>query len=135
MSRCTSQGFTLVEAMACVLVLAIAILAGIGMLLYGTVQAERAQSLATAMATAQTVAYDPQPLLAPPAVWPATTLGPGEVAGWINGYYVRRRVGRVDPVSGSADIAGVPVHVDVYIGPNGALVASFSTRMVGVVPP
>jgi Tfp pilus assembly protein PilV len=129
------SGFTLVEALACVLVLSIAILAGIGMLLYGTVQAERAQSLATAMATAQTVAYDPQPLVAAPAVWPAATLGPNEIAGWLNGYYVRRREGRTDAVSGSPDIHGTPVHVDVFIGQNGALVASFSTRLVEIAPP
>lgn len=122
------RGFTFIEVLACLLVLAVGVGSAAGMAVYGVTIASRAQARATAMATALTVAVDPTPLLPTGAVWTAPGAGSGDASGWINGYWVVRRES-IDTRPAPGFTAG-PVHVDVYEAVRGRLVASYSTRVV-----
>jgi hypothetical protein len=124
------NGFTFVEALACLLVITVGLSAAVALTMYAAVVGVRSQSKATAMSTALSVTIDPSPLMHNAKVqWQsAGPSGIGTSAGWINGYYVVR----VES-AGSTPIAGFasdPVSVDVYDGVRGELVASYTTRLM-----
>jgi len=125
------SGFTFIEVLACLFILALGIASAVSLTLYGELLSERAQAKSTAMATALSVAVDPSPLLhaAQAAQWHlAGAQGVGTTTGWINGYYIVRTEG-----VGSAPCPGFvsdPVSVDVFGGLRGTLVASYSTRIM-----
>jgi hypothetical protein len=122
-------GFTMLEAVACVLVFAVGLSAAIGMVIYGIELSGRAQAAATATATAMTVADDPAPLLSPEhqATW---TTGAGTTTGYINGYYVVRREEEVDVVP-AGGIKARWITVDVFDTFKGRKLASHAVHRVG----
>lgn len=139
-----SRGFTLVETLAILLVVAIGLAAAIG--LFGTALrlSSEAQGRSTAMATAMSVAVDPTPLLDPDlaADWTQVSTyalddanGTAEAHGYINGFWVARR--EAAPASGILAADGTVVHarrvqidVDVSEVTGGRILASFSTWLV-----
>jgi prepilin-type N-terminal cleavage/methylation domain-containing protein len=126
-----ARAFTFIEVLACLLVVSVGLAAAVSMTMYAAVIGSRCQSKATAMATALSVSDDPAPLMhaAQAANW--TSAGANAIGtsqGWVNGYYVVRV-----EASGSSPEPGFssdPVSVDVYDGVRGALVASYTTRIL-----
>ena len=128
--RPARSGFTFIEIIACLLVVAIGLAAAVSLTYYAILMGTRAQAKATAMATALTVTCDPAPLMhSTNAQWSsAGASGVGTTTGWINGYYVVRV-----ETQGTAPIGGFtsnPVSVDVYDNVRGSLVASYTTRLL-----
>ncbi len=129
-----SGGFTLLEVLASVLVLTVAFGAAIGLVLYGLQLAKSSMGRATALATAMSVAIDPDPLqpLDVPASW--TVAVPGTTSGYLNSYYILRTEG--PPTTLATSGAGAPlvtaadVTVDVYETNQGKLLASYSQRLI-----
>jgi hypothetical protein len=138
------RGFTLIEVLAIMLVITLGLMATIGLVFFGVIQSARAKGAELGMATAISVALDPQPLL-PPRAAAAWTWVPydldarGELTalaqGTVNGFGVKRT-----EVSGDDDIiaedGGVVymrsarVDVDVYDAVVDRRVASFTTRII-----
>jgi Tfp pilus assembly protein PilV len=136
--------FTFVEVICILLVVIMGVLGAVGLATYGMKISHRAQGQSTGLATAISVATDPQPLL-DPVVAPNWTYTPynldsavavtSTASGFINGYYVERT-----ETSTPADIIaveGATVHarsaqvsVDVWDTFKGALVASYNTRII-----
>jgi len=123
-------GFTLIEVLACVMVLTMGLISACGLTLYGLrlVAKSRAQTLALATATA--VLVDPSPLSTDPSLSP----NGASTSGYLNGLWVVRT--EVDPVilDGSAKLRSVTVNVDVYNGQNGDAVLSMNRRLLRRTP-
>jgi prepilin-type N-terminal cleavage/methylation domain-containing protein len=123
-------GFTLIEVLACVMVLTMGLISACGLALYGLrlVAKSRAQTLALATATA--VLADPSPLSTDPSLSP----NGASTSGYLNGLWVVRT--EVDPVilDGSARLCSVTVNVDVYNGQNGDAVLSMNRRLLRRTP-
>ena len=120
------RGFTLLEALACVLVLGLGFAAAIGMIIYGIQLSKVSIGRATAMATAMSVAVDPAPLQGPAPIW--TMSVPGTTKGYLNGYYVERTEGAPTAVGGGVGAADVTV--EVYETLRGRLLASYNQRLL-----
>lgn len=129
----SDEGFTFVEVVACLLVVAGGLASALSLTVYATVLGSRAQDKSTAMATALSIANDPLPLVhgSGPVQWTGSQpplAGSRTSEGWINGYYVVRveQAGST-PLTG---FASNPVSVDVYDGVRGEVVASYSTILL-----
>ncbi len=128
-------GFTFIEVLACLLVLSLGIAATVALTYYAMAVSVRAQSKATGLATALSVAVDPAPLmhLGATAHWNSAGAGGiGTTSGYVNGYFVVRT-----EKAGSAPCPGFtsdPVSVDVYDGFRSTVVASYSTRVMHQAP-
>lgn len=127
-ARAACQGFTLIEVLASLLIIAIGMMGVVGMVWYGITQADRSRAANTAMATALSVLDDPTPLHGldwnhTPA---ALSGGTSETTGRLNGYFVRRR----ETSSGLAadGLASTAIQVDVYLAFGGTPITSLSTR-------
>lgn len=120
----TRRGFTLVEVMACLLVLTVGLTTAAGLIFYAMhlVRASHGQSIG--MATAMTALADPSPLSTDPSLSPsgATT------SGYLNGLWVERR--ESDEISLGGNDASVLVSVDVYDGNGGTCYASVTRRLL-----
>jgi hypothetical protein len=129
--RARASGFTFIEALACLLVVGLGIAAAVSLTYYAAIMSGSAQSKATGMATALTVAIDPAPLMhsSASASWNhgagGGTNGIGTISGWLNGYYVVRTesIGP-QPCPG---FFNDPILVDVYDGARGNLITSYTT--------
>jgi hypothetical protein len=140
-------GFTFIEVICIVLVIAIGLMGAIGLVGRGLFVAAHAQGTCTGMVTAMVVANDGQPLLstAMQSSWTYgsynfnnnTTNLTATTTGFVNGYYVNR----IETTTPADIIAqntatnivytrSVCVAVDVYDTLGGALVCSFNTRLV-----
>lgn len=143
------SAFTLFEVLAMLLVVSMGLLAAIGLFIHANRLAARAEGQLTGMATAMSIAYDPQPFfrnpeLAAQAGWtapPSLSASPysHDAAGFVNGYYVTRREASAaaDIVAGGAgavEARSVRVDVEVFESQGGTRVASFSTRLLRVKP-
>lgn len=118
------QGFTLIEVMACLLVLALGLTAAAGLMFYGLHLVRASHGKTIGMATAMTVLADPSPLRTDPSLTPsgATTTG------YLNGLWVERK--ESDEISLGGNDASVLVSVDVYDGSGGACYASVTRRLL-----
>lgn len=122
--RCAA--FTFIEALCCLLVVSLGVASAVGLTYYALLMGSRAEGKATGMATAMTVAIDPQPLMhaSSGAHWQSP--GPiGTTTGWINGLYVVR-VETPGPQIGS-QFSNNAISVDVYDGIRGHLITSYTT--------
>lgn len=124
------MAFTLIEVLACLLILALGVASAVGVVIYGANLSSMAQGRATATHTAVCAAYDPDPLPTDEA-WDGYS-GPGTVEGYLNGYYVVRVEGDAEAVS--PGVTSSLVDVDVYETFRGRLVASYSTRLLRQEP-
>ncbi len=125
--------FTILEVLACLLVLALGSFAILGMIMWGQRVAAEAQARATGFATAQSVLLDTAP---PTAV--GTDEAPGLTSsssgaatvhkGYLNGYYVVRSETVAETLS--ADQAWIEVEVGVFKGVDGGQVASVRRRLL-----
>lgn len=128
MTRTVHRGMTLIEVVACLLLLSVGVISVFGLVMYGNALAQRAQSESTAMATATTILYDAHP----PTMTDRVATG-ATVVGYLNGYFVRRTEASVEPLSASA--AGIPVTavtvtVELYLGMQGTHVLTYRQRLL-----
>jgi hypothetical protein len=139
------SGFTFVEVLIILLVIVIGLLGVAALVAFGTSLVTRVNANITGMATAMSVATDPQPYLDPNLAgeWtysPYMLSGGGQqtsvASGFINGFYVVRT-----ETSAIPDILAVSanhvvyarsanVNVQVYDTFKGRVVATFVTRIV-----
>lgn len=131
MSAIRHRGMTLVEVVSCLLLLSFGILSVLGLVVYGNSLAERAQSDATAMATATTILHDPDPA----TMTYRTETGPADsrtVTGYLNGYFVRRTEAAAEPLSSANGlrIASRTVTVELYLGVQGTPVITYRQRLL-----
>lgn len=119
-------GFTLIEVLCSVMVLALGVVAAVGMLLYGLDLAKLSIGRTTGMATAMSVAVDASPLLPAGATW--TPAVPGLTTGYMNGYWVERTEGAPEIVAPGVTTANVKV--DIYETSKGRILASYNQRIV-----
>jgi Tfp pilus assembly protein PilV len=122
------RGLTFIEVVACLLLVSIGVLGVIGILQYGTSLADRAQAASTAMATAEAVLADANPLGMADRTVTGTT-----VTGFLNGYFVRRAA-TSEALSGGSPLRPVTVTVEVALPSNGEVVATLRSRQLEVVP-
>lgn len=141
------RGFTMIEVLATLLVVALGLTAAIGLFSYGLKRSLEAQARASALATAATVLHDPTPLLDPDLAgdWMAGSYdfdadqGAATTQGLINGWFVQRReTSTVDDIIARRIVGGaqvvyarsVHVEVDVYDAKGSRLLASLDQRFV-----
>ena len=125
------RGFTLIEVMACVLILGLGLLAATALIFYGLRLARSAQAKSLGMATAMTVISDPSPLATDPTLSPsgATT------SGYLNGLWVERKEADAVALDGAAGKrVAVTVTVDVYEANGGVLCTSANRRIIKRLP-
>lgn len=121
-------GITLIETVACLLLLVIGCMAVLGLLLHGIGLAERAQQAATGIQTARTVLADPAPI----GMLDRTVSG-GTVTGYINGYFVRRTVESEPDLAPDGNVIDIAtVTAEVFHARNGAPIATLHERQVRV---
>lgn len=121
------QGFTLIEVMACTLILAMALTAACGLILYGLHLVRSAHGRTVGMATAMSVIADPSPLQTDPSLTPN---GPTS-SGYLNGLWVVRTESDETPLDGgSGKLVAVTVTVDVSEADNGETFVSTSRRLI-----
>lgn len=123
------SAFTLIEVLACLLVLTLGFAAAIALIAYGLQIARLSLARAMGMATAITVAVDPTPLL--PAGATLTSSGT-TTTGWVNGLWVER-----DEDAGETIAPGMVSHlvrVEVYEGTDGRRVCSYQERLLRQAP-
>ena len=127
----TRRAFTLIEVMACVLVLGLGLLAATALIFYGLRLARSAHAKSLGMATAMTVLSDPKPLATDSTLSPdgATT------SGYLNGLWVERKEADAMALDGATGKrVAVTVTVDVYEANGGALCASANRRIIKRLP-
>lgn len=139
------RGFTLIEVLCLLLVLAIGMGGVVGLVIYGMQVSAQARGAAIGMATAVTVAKDPTPLLDAEIAgdWTSATydLSAGgtctsECSGYVNGFYVVRTETSVPEdivatgTNGVVYLRSARVDVDVFETFKGSRVASFTTRIL-----
>lgn len=119
------RGFTLVETLACLLVLSLGFAAAIVLVAYGlqTVRLSLARSMG--MATALTIAADPTPLL-PDGV--ALGSAAGVTRGRINGLWVERREEAGELLANG--LRSHLVRVEVYESGDGRRICSYQERLL-----
>lgn len=121
------RGFTLIEVLACLLVLAVGLTAATGMVQYAMHLVRTSHGQSVGMATALTVLADPSPLATDPSLTPndPTT---GNATGYLNGLWVERR--ESDELHLGGNEYSVLVSVDVYDGNGGTNYASVVRRLI-----
>jgi hypothetical protein len=139
------QAFTFVEVLIILLVITIGLLGVVGLVAFGTSLVTRVNGEITGLATAMSVANDPQPLLDAQLAgewtnssYPIGAAGAqtGVASGFINGFYVVRTETTapedVIATGRNGQIYARSVHVDVQVYDTfkGHVVASFATRLV-----
>jgi len=140
------DGFTFVEVLILLVVITIGLVGAIGLITYGTRLSSKAQGELIGMATAVSVAMDPQPRLPAdtaanwtytPYAFDAGGIATSTATGFINGLYVQRTETSKDPQDiiarspgGQVYARSALVEVTVYETIGGAEVASFTTRIV-----
>lgn len=121
------RGFTLIEVMACTLILAMALTAACGLILYGLHLVRSAHGRTIGMATAMSVIADPSPLQTDPSLTPNAPT----TSGYLNGLWVVRTESDETPLDGpSGKLVAVTVTVDVSEADNGETFVSTSRRMI-----
>jgi prepilin-type N-terminal cleavage/methylation domain-containing protein len=123
------SAFTLIEVLAALIVLSLGLASAIGLVMYGMQLSRVSISRATGLATALTVAVDPQPLYRGTDPWITAN---GVRKGWVNGYWVERE--EVDRRVITPGVESCAVHVDVYDTNLGQCVASYTERVVKQAP-
>ncbi len=121
------RGFTFIEVMASVLVLAMGLTAACGLILYGLHLARTAHGRTIGMATAMSVLNDTTPLPTDPSQSPDAPT----TSGYLNGLWVVRTETNEMPLDGpAAKLVTVTVNVDVFEAANGECYASASRRLI-----
>jgi prepilin-type N-terminal cleavage/methylation domain-containing protein len=121
-------GFTLIEVMACVLVIALGLTAACGLILYGLHLARNSHGRTIGLATAITVLNDPSPLQTDPSMSPNAP----STSGYLNGLWVERKESDPTPLGGR--FVAVTVSVDVFEVANGENFAAVTRRMIRRLP-
>lgn len=130
--RRTHRGFTLIEVMASVLVLAMGLTAACGLILYGLHLVRTAHGRTVGMATAMSVLNDTTPLPTDPSQSPNAPT----TSGYLNGLWVVRTETDEMPLDGAnGTLVTVTVNVDVFEASNGECFASASRRLIRVKKP
>lgn len=122
-------GFTLVETLACLLVLSMGFAAAIVLVAYGLQIARLSLARSMGMATAITVAADPAPLL--PGGSSLATSGT-LTKGWINGLWVERSEDAGDLLT--TGLRSHLVRVEVFESGDGRRVCSYQERLLRQAP-
>ena len=122
-------GFTLIETLACLLVLSMGFAAAIVLVAYGLQLARMSQARTVGMATAITVAVDPSPLL--PGGTTLTSTGT-MTTGWINGLWVERNEDAGDLLT--TGLRSHLVRVEVYESGAGRRICSYQERLLRQAP-
>ena len=126
-----STGFTLIEVLACLLVLTLGLTSACGLVFYGLRLVRNAHGKTIGMMTALTVLVDPMPLKTDPTLSPS---GP-TTSGYLNGLWVVRTESASTPIVGVGGVlVAVTVTVDVYEASNGTCYASLSRRLTKRTP-
>lgn len=126
-----SAGITLIETIACLLLLAIGCVAVLGLVLYGIALSERAQQAATGMQTARTILVDPAPI-----GLVGRSVSGDTISGYINGYFVRRTSAVEADLSATGNAIGIAtITAEVFHARNGTLVATLKERQVRIRQP
>lgn len=127
----TRRGFTLIEVMASVLVVAIGLTAACGLILYGLHLARASHGRTIGMATALSVLDDATPLATDSSQSPDAPT----TSGYLNGLWVVRSESAETPLDGAiGKLVAVTVNVDVFEASNGACYASVSRRVLRQKP-
>jgi hypothetical protein len=141
-SRCA---FTFIEVLCLLLVLGVGMAGVIGIVMYGMGIASEARGASLGMPTAVSVARDPEPLFDPVVAgdWSTSSYDlssrspcTSETKGHVNGFYVVRTETSLPEdivttgANGTVYVRSARVDVDVFETLRGALVASFTTRIV-----
>jgi len=122
------KAFTLIEVMACVLILTLGLAAATGLVFFGIRLASSAHAKSIGMATALTVLVDPTPLQPANPAWSVTG---STASGYLNGLWVERTAGRPVAVGSAASgLQAVTVTVDVFELQNGRKFASVTRRLL-----
>jgi hypothetical protein len=139
------RAFTFIEVLCLLLVLGVGMAGIVGIVLYGMGIASEARGASLGMPTAVSVARDPEPMLDPVVAGDWSTASydlsspgacTGETKGHVNGFYVvRTETSLPDDIvatgaNGTVYVRSARVDVDVFETFRGALVASFTTRIV-----
>lgn len=125
------RGFTLLEVMACVLILAVALTSATGLIMYGLHLVRAAHGRTVGLATAMTVIADPTPLQTDPSLSPS---GP-TTSGYLNGLWVVRTESDEVPLDGiNGKLVAVTVKVDVFETGNGECYVSTCRRLIRSKP-
>lgn len=135
------HAFTLLEVLATLFILALGMLATIGLIRFGIRLAERSQAQATGMATATTALYDRSPGGRAPGTggWVVTastgTPGPGAaysetMQGRLNGYFVRRTEASLADDEIDARSRWASVDVAVWTGEAGEEITRLKGRLM-----
>lgn len=125
--RYDRRGFTLIEVMACTLILAMALTAACGLILYGLHLVRSAHGRTVGMATAMSVIADPSPLRTDPSMSPNAPTS----SGYLNGLWVVRTESEETPLDGAiGTLVAVTVTVDVSDANNGEVFVCTSRRMI-----
>lgn len=121
------RGTTLIEVMACVLVIAFGLMAAYAMILYGLRLVAKAHGESVGTATAMTVLADPSPLRTDPTLSPDSATSQG----YLNGMWVVRQESDPLPLDGAGGkLVSVTVDVDVYETAGGTPLVSVSRRLL-----
>jgi len=123
-----SRGFTLVEVLACVLILTLGLAAATSLMFYGLRLAAKAHAKSIGMATALSVLVDPAPLQPANPLW---SVSGNTVTGYLNGLWVQRTAGPAIPLGDAGSgLQAVTVTVSVYDAQNGRETASVIRRLI-----
>ncbi len=123
------RGFTLIETLACLLVLSMGFAAAIVLVAYGLQLARLSLARSMGMATAITVAADPDPLL--PGGAALTTTGM-TTKGWVNGLWVERSEDTGDLLT--TGLRSHLVRVEVFESGDGRRICSYQERLLRQTP-
>jgi len=121
------RAFTLVETLACVLVLSLGLIAATGLVLFGLRYHALSHSREIGVLTAESVLNDASPLATDPALSPsgATT------SGYLNGLWVERtESGEVDISGGLGTVVSVHVAVNVFETQSGRPIVALARRVI-----
>lgn len=124
----THSAFTLIEVLACVLILTLGLAAATGLVFLGIRLAGSAHARSIGMATALTVLVDPSPLQPADPAWSVTG---SSASGYLNGLWVERTAGPAVPAGApGSGLQAVTVTVDVFELQNGRKCASVTRRLL-----
>lgn len=124
-------GFTLIEVLACLLVLTLGLTAACGLVFYGLRLVRSAHGKTIGMTTALSVLVDPTPLKTDPTLSPNAP----NSSGYLNGLWVVRTESAPTPIDGTGGVlVAVTVTVDVYEASNGNCYASLTRRLTRRIP-
>jgi prepilin-type N-terminal cleavage/methylation domain-containing protein len=127
----THGAFTLIEVLACVLIVSLGLTAAAGLMIYGLRLMRVSHGKTIGMATAMTMIADPTPLKTDPTLSPSAPT----TTGYLNGMWVIRTESREEPLEGAAGkLFAVTVTVDVYETTGGECFASVTRRMIREKP-